>query len=188
MQAEEINQTMKELMGSVKGTIDHLQFELSKVRTGKASPTMLADILIDYYGSMTPLNQVANISTSDARTLSIQPWEKSMLGAIERAIFEANLGVTPMNDGEQVRLNIPPLTEERRRELVKQAKSYGEDAKISLRSARHKVLDAIKKSVKNGYSEDAGKDREKEVQDTINEYSKKIDHLVEAKEKDVMTV
>jgi ribosome recycling factor len=188
MQAEDINQTMKELEESMERAIEHLQHELSKVRAGKASPAMLAGIAVDYYGSMTPLSQVANISTSDARTLNIQPWEKSMLSVIERAIFEANLGVTPMNDGEQVRLNIPPLTEERRRDLVKQAKSHGEDAKISLRSARHKALDTIKKAVKDGYSEDAGKNREKEVQEIITDYSKKIDHLVEVKEKDVMTV
>ncbi|MFQ5446153.1 MAG: ribosome recycling factor [Saprospiraceae bacterium] len=188
MQTEEINHAMTGLKESLENTIKHLQFELSKVRTGKASPNMLADIAVDYYGSMTPLNQVASISTSDARTLNIQPWEKSLLPAIERAIFEANLGVTPMNDGEQVRLNIPPLTEERRRDLVKKAKSYGEEAKISLRSSRHKALDVIKKAVKDGYPEDDGKHKEKEVQDLINDYSKKIDDLVEVKEKDVMTV
>jgi len=188
MQAEEINQIMQELNESMVSSIEHLQHELSKVRTGKASPSLLADLTVDYYGSLTPLSQVANISTSAARTLNIQPWEKSMLSVIERAIFEANLGVTPMNDGEQVRLNIPPLTEERRRDLVKQAKSHGEDAKISLRSARHKALDAIKKAVKDGYSEDAGKNREKEVQELITSNSEKIDKLVEVKEKDVMTV
>ena len=109
--------------------LDHLQTELSKIRTGKASPSMVSGLLVDYYGSPTPLNQVANVSSADARTLAIQPWEKSMLSAIEQAIFAANLGITPMNDGEFVRITIPPLTEERRRELVKQAKHLGEEAK-----------------------------------------------------------
>ena len=172
----------------MQAAVDHLQFELTKIRTGKASTSLLIDIAINYYGHMTPLSQVANISTSDARTLVIQPWEKSMLGPIEKAIFEANLGITPMNDGEVIRLSIPPLTEERRKDLVKQAKHLGEEAKISLRSSRHKALDSIKKAVKDGYAEDAGKRKEGEVQDMITEYTKKIDHVVELKEKDVMTV
>lgn len=188
MQTEEINQLMQTTREEMEKAIEHLQFELTKVRTGKASASILIDIAVNYYGTMTPLNQVANISTSDSRTLVIQPWEKSMLAHIEKAIFEANLGITPMNDGEVVRLSIPPLTEERRLTLVKQAKHLGEEGKISLRSSRHKALDAIKKAVKDGYPEDAGKRKENEVQDLITEYTKKIDHLVEVKEKDVMTV
>ena len=188
MLSEEINLTIEIFKEALGKAAEHLQFELTKVRTGKASPSILLDIAVNYYGTMTPLNQVANISSSDARTLVIQPWEKSMLQHIEKAIFEANLGITPMNDGEIIRLNIPLLTEERRRDLVKQAKNLGEDAKISLRTARHKALDNIKKTVKEGYPEDAGKKKENEVQDAIAEYTKKIDHLVEAKEKDVMTV
>ncbi len=188
MQTEEINTLMKDAKLGMDSAIEHLVFELTKVRTGKASPSLLIDIAINYYGSMTPLNQVASISTSDARTLVIQPWEKSLLGPIERALFEANLGITPMNDGEVIRLAIPMLTEERRKELVKVAKQLGEDAKISIRNSRHKALDGIKKAVKDGYSEDLGKCREAEIQDLVNEYSKKVDQLVEAKEKDVMTV
>ncbi len=188
MQTEEINSTMKATEDAMKAAIDHLQFELTKVRTGKASTSLLIDIAINYYGTMTPINQVASVSTADARTIVIQPWEKSMLGPIEKAIFEANLGITPMNDGEIVRLSIPPLTEERRKDLVKQAKHLGEEAKISLRSSRHKALDTIKKAVKDGYPEDAGKRRESEVEDLIKEYTKKIEHMVELKEKDVMTV
>jgi len=188
MQTEEINSIMTAMEEAMKAAVEHLQFELTKIRTGKASTSLLIDIAVNYYGHMTPLSQVANTSTSDARTIVIQPWEKSMLGPIEKAIFEANLGITPMNDGEIIRLSIPPLTEERRRDLVKQAKQLGEEAKISLRSARHKALDGIKKEVKDGYAEDAGKRKETEVQNTINEYTKKIEHLVEAKEKDVMTV
>jgi ribosome recycling factor len=188
MQTEEINTLMKTTEDSMKAAIEHLQYELSKVRTGKASPNMLSDIVVAYYGHPTPLGQVSNISTSDVRTLVIQPWEKSMLSVIEKALFEANLGITPMNDGEVIRLSIPPLTEERRLTLVKQAKSLGEAAKISLRSARHKALDGIKHAVKDGYPEDAGKRKEKSVEDLIKEYTEKIDHLVEVKEKDVMTV
>ncbi len=184
----EIELIMNEAKGSMDKAIDHLVHELTKVRTGKASPAVLENISVEYYGSQTPLNQVANISASDSRTLSIQPWEKNMLPVIEKAIFEANLGVTPMNDGEVVRLSFPLLTEERRKELAKQAKHFGEEAKISVRNARHKALDAIRKAVKDGYPEDFGKRREQEIQDMVTEYSKKIDHLVEVKEADIMTV
>ena len=188
MTSEEINEIMQEAEALMQGAIDHLKYELTKVRTGKASTAMVNDILVPYYGNPTPLKQVANVTTSDARTISIQPWEKNMLGPIEKAIFEANLGITPMNDGEMVRLIVPPLTEERRIGLVKQAKALGEEGKISLRNARHKALDGIKKGVKEGYPEDAGKSREGEVQDMIKKYTNKIEALVEAKEKDVMTV
>jgi ribosome recycling factor len=188
MQTVEVNNTMQIAKESMQAAIDHLQFELTKVRTGKASPALLIDIAVNYYGAMTPLNQVASISTADARTIVIQPWEKKMLPTLEKAIFEANLGITPMNDGEVIRLSIPPLTEERRRDLVKQAKHLGEEAKISVRSARHKALDAIKKAIKDGYPEDAGKNKEGEVQDMVSDFTKKIDHLIEVKEKDVMHV
>lgn len=168
--------------------LEHLNNELVKIRTGKASPTMLSGLLVEYYGSPTPLNQVATVGTSDARTLTIQPWEKKMLGPIEQSIFAANLGLTPMNDGELIRINIPPLTEERRKILVKQAKHLGEEGKISLRSSRHKVMDSIKKAVKDGYPEDAGKRREDEVEKMLQEYYESIDKMVEVKEKDIMTV
>ena len=184
----EIEMIMNEARGSMEKALQHLAYELTKVRTGKASPSVLEDIQVDYYGAKTPLNQVANVSISDSRTLSIQPWEKKMLSVIEKAIFEANLGVTPMNDGETVRLSFPPLTEERRRELAKQAKHYGEEAKISVRNARHKALDALRKAVKQGYPEDLGKRREQEIQDLVTEYGKKIDHMMEMKEKDIMKV
>ena len=168
--------------------IDHLKAELVKIRAGKASPAMLNGIMVEYYGNPTPLNQVASIGTPDSRTISIQPWEKSMLGPIEKAIFASNLGVTPMNDGEFVRINVPPLTEERRVILVKQCKSLGEESKVSLRNTRHKMMDFIKKEVKDGYPEDAGKRKESKVQDMVNNYTEKIDHLIEVKEKDIMTV
>lgn len=173
---------------SMNQSIEHLQHELSKIRAGKASTAMLDGLKVEYYGTPTALSQVANVSTADAKTLVIQPWEKSMLAAIERSIFEANLGLTPMNDGEMVRINIPPLTEERRKMLAKSAKSLGEDAKIGLRSARHKAMDSIKKAVKDGYPEDAGKRREAEIQAMTDSYNKKVEVMLEAKEKDIMTV
>lgn len=173
----------------MEDAIDHLQKEFVKVRTGKASTAMLDGLLVKYYGSPTPLKQVANITTSDARTIVIQPWEKSVLGEIEKAIFEANFGITPQNDGELVRLVIPPLTEERRRQLVKQVKHLGEEAKISVRNTRRDAMNDIKKAVKEDhYPEDAGKRREAEIQELTNQYSDKIDKLVGVKEEDIMTV
>ena len=168
--------------------IEHLQQELVKVRTGKASASMLGGIVVSYYGSPTPLNQVSNISASDSRTLNIQPWEKNMLGPIEKAIFEANLGITPQNNGEMVILNIPPLTEERRKELVKKSKSLAEDSKVGVRQARREAIDDIKQEVKDGYPEDAGKKKEDEIQDLTNKYTAKIDDMVKAKEADIMKI
>ncbi|HMQ08154.1 MAG TPA: ribosome recycling factor [Saprospiraceae bacterium] len=172
----------------LEAALFHLSGELTKIRAGKASTSMLSGVMVDYYGHPTPLPQVSSLNTPDSRTISIQPWEKSMLGPIEKAIFASNLGLTPMNDGEFVRISIPPLTEERRKDLVKQAKALGEEAKISLRNTRHKVMDFIKKEVKDGYPEDAGKKRENEVQELITEYTKKVDKMIELKEKDIMTV
>ncbi len=168
--------------------IDHLQKELLKVRTGKASTSMLDGIMVNYYGAPTPVSQIANISTSDARTLTIQPWEKKMINEIEHAIFAANLGLTPQNDGELIRISIPPLTEERRKEFVKQIKHYGEEAKVSVRSTRHKVLDTIKKEQKNGLAEDVAKRKEHDIQNLVNDYSGRIDKIVESKDKEIMTV
>ena len=186
--AETIESTLVNGNAEMDRAIEHLRAELIKIRAGKASPSMLNGIMVDYYGNPTPLNQVANLGTPDSRTISIQPWEKSLLGAIERSIFEANLGLTPMNDGEFVRITIPPLTEDRRKQMVKHAKSLCEDAKVSLRSSRHKMLDFIKKEVKDGYPEDAGKRKEAEVQEMTNNHGKTIDQILEAKEKDIMTV
>jgi len=185
---DEINECFEEAGLEMDMAIEHLNSELSKIRTGKASPTIVKDILVTYYGTPTPLSQVANIATADARTLTIQPWEKNMLGPIEQAIFASNLGLTPQNDGEIVRLNIPPLTEERRKQMVKRAKEQGEKAKVSLRNTRHKVMDVLKKSVKNGFPEDAGKRKEEEIQKIVNEYGANIGKIVESKEKDIMTV
>lgn len=172
----------------MKHSLEHLQKELVRVRTGKASTAMLDGILVNYYGSPTPLKQVANVSTSDSRTLVIQPWEKSMVAPIEKSIFEANLGITPQNDGELVRLVIPALTEERRLELVKQIKHMGEDAKVSIRNARREAMEEIKKAVKDGYPEDLGKRKEGEVQELTNQYTAKVDKMLEIKEEDIMKV
>jgi len=169
-------------------TIDHLNKELTKIRTGKASPAILEGLQVEYYGSHVPLQQVANVGTSDARTISIQPWEKGMLAKIEQALFAANLGITPMNDGEVIRLSIPPLTEERRKDLVKQAKAIGEEAKVALRHIRHKAIDVIKKEVKNGYPEDMGKRKEADVEKMLHGHTESIDHMIQNKEKDIMTV
>lgn len=176
----------KESMGS---SIDHLQKELVKIRTGKASPAILGGILVPYYGSKTPLNQVSNVATSDARTLTIQPWEKSMLAPIEKAIFEANLGFTPQNNGEIIIISVPPLTEERRKELGKRARKIGEDAKVSIRNARRDAISEIKKAVKNdGYPEDAGHKKEEATDKLSKKFISKIDSMIEAKEKEIMTI
>ncbi len=185
---ETIESTLTDGKALFDKALDHLNSELTKIRAGKASPSMLNGLKVDYYGTPTALNQVANISTPDARTLSIQPWEKNMLGAIEQTIFQANLGLTPMNDGEFVRISIPPLTEERRKDLVKQSKSLAEDAKISLRNGRHKMIDFIKKEVKDGYPEDSGKKKESDVDAMVKNYTIKIEAMIAAKEKDIMTV
>ncbi len=185
---EEIEFQIEESKENMEGALEHLQKELVKIRTGKASSSIFNGLMVDYYGSPTPLKQVANISNVDARTLVIQPWEKGMLENIERAIFQANMGITPQNDGEIIRITIPMLTEERRRDLVKQVKLSGEDAKVSVRNARRAAMEFVKKSVKDGFSEDAGKDFEDSIQKMTNSYGAKIDGIVDAKEKDIMTI
>ena len=185
---DEVGDYIEEAQMAMEESINHLQKELATIRAGKASPNMLSGISVPYYGSPTPLNQVANVGASDSRTITIQPWEKNMLAPIEKAIFEANLGVTPQNNGEVVIINIPPLTEERRKELVKRSKSIGEDTKVGIRSARRDAMDGIKQSVKAGYPEDAGKRREEEVEKLTKDYIEKVDQLTASKEKDIMTI
>lgn len=185
---EDANQFVESAELLMSGSIEHLQKELIKVRAGKANPAMVSDLLVPYYGSPTPVNQVANVSTSDSRTIVIQPWEKSMLSPIERSIFEANLGVTPQNDGEVIRISIPPLTEERRRDLVKSAKGLGEDAKVSIRNARRDAMEHVKKAVKDGFPEDMGKRLESNIQELTDSFAEKVDKLVTAKEKEIMTI
>jgi len=185
---EELNQTIEKSSELMDEAMDHLARELTKIRAGKASPAMLNGIMVDYYGNPTPLSQVANISTPDSKMLSIQPWEKAMIGPIEQAIFGANLGFTPQNNGESIIINIPPTTEERRINLVKQSKALGEDAKVSLRSVRQKTMDSIKKAVKAGLSEDMGKMKEDEVEKSVKAYYEKVSNLIGAKEKEIMTI
>ena len=188
MDEELLSEHLEENKMLMEEAIGHLEGELVKIRTGKASPAMLSGLLVKYYGAPTPLQQVGNVSIADSRTLTIQPFDKTSIGDIERAIFEANLGVTPQNDGELIRINIPPLTEERRKQLAKQVKAEGEKAKVSLRNARRDAMEAIKKEVKNGYPEDAGKRREDEVQGWVDSFNDKVEKHVENKERDVMTL
>jgi ribosome recycling factor len=168
--------------------ITHLEKALIKIRAGKASPTMLGGVYVDYYGASTPLQQVANIGTSDARTIVIQPWEKNMIVAIEKAIMAANLGFNPDNNGEIIRINIPMLTEERRANFVKQVKHEGEESKISIRSARRETMEELKKMKKDGLSEDAEKSAEEKVQKLTDKFYSKVDELIALKEKDIMTI
>jgi ribosome recycling factor len=172
----------------MKKAINHLEAELIKIRAGKANPQMLDGIVVDYYGSPMPINQVANISVMDARTLSIQPWEKNMLQPIERAIIGANIGVTPQNDGNLIRLFLPPLTEERRRELVKRCQAEGEHSKVAIRNIRRDAIEAIKKLQKNGLSEDASKDAEADVQGVTDRYIAAVEKHLSSKEKEIMSV
>lgn len=172
----------------MENALKHLESELSRIRAGKANPHILDGIEVDYYGTMTPLAQVSNISTPDAKTIAIQPWEKSMIDPIERAIMAANIGLNPANNGELIRLNIPPLTEERRLLLVKQVKNEGETAKVSIRNARRDANDELKSMQKNGLPEDAEKRAVIKVQDLTNDFTEKVDKIVEAKDKDIMTV
>jgi len=170
---------------SMDASIEHLQKALTKIRAGKASPMMLSTVMVDYYGSQTPLSQVSNINTPDARTLSVQPWEKNLLTDIETAIMNANLGFNPMNNGEMVIINVPPLTEERRIQLAKQAKGEAEDAKVSIRSARQ---DANKELKALDISEDLLKNAEVDVQELTDKYSDRVDAILEAKEAEIMKV
>ena len=185
---EEINFIIDSAKESMEGSVAHLQKTFLNIRAGKASPQMLGSVFVDYYGSQTALSQVANISTADARTLTVTPWEKSMLQPIEKAIQIANLGLNPMNNGETIIINIPALTEERRKELAKQAKSEAEDAKIGIRNVRKDANTQIKKEEKNGLSEDICKDAEDRVQKLTDNYIKVIDDVFAGKEAEIMKV
>jgi ribosome recycling factor len=185
---EEIKMVMEMTQDSMKKALSHLDETLAHVRAGKADTRSLDGITIDYYGTVTALSQVSNINTPDARTIKIQPWEKTLIGPIERAIMIANLGFNPSNNGESILINIPPLTEERRKELVKQARHEGEVAKISLRNARKEAIDQFKQMKKDGLSEDMEKDAEEEVQNHTAEYTRKVEEMIKKKEIDIMTV
>lgn len=183
---EDIDIILESARDQMKESIKHLEKELLKIRAGRANPSMLEGIRLDYYGNLTPLNQVANLNTPDARTISVQPWEKAMIPEIEKAILNSNLGLNPQNNGEQIMINIPPLTEDRRKELVKRAKNEAEEARIAIRNARKEANDEIKKL--DGISEDIIKDAEGRVQGITDKHVKQVDEIVERKEAEIMHV
>lgn len=185
---EELDFILESTEEGMRNSLAHLEKEFVNIRAGKATPAMLGGVFVDYYGSATPLAQVSNINTPDARTITVQPWEKNMLQPIEKAIQIANLGFNPMNNGDQIIISVPPLTEERRRDLVKQAKTYAEDAKVGIRNVRKDANTEIKKLEKNGLSEDVCKSAEEEVQNLTNSYIKKVDEHLALKEAEIMKV
>lgn len=185
---EEIQMIFDEAKQQMDKAISHLESELQKIRAGKAHPSMLDSVRVDYYGSMTPLKQIANVSTPDPRTITVQPWEKSSLDTIGTAITNANLGLNPQSNGDIIIINVPALTEERRKDLVKRVKAEGEHARVSIRNARKEANDMIKAEEKDGLSEDLAKGAEGKVQDLTDTYNKKVEEILDNKEKDIMTV
>lgn len=185
---EELELIYDDLKSSNSKSLQHLESELTKVRAGKATPSMLSGVMVDYYGSPTPIQQVGNINTMDARTLTVQAFERSMLNEIAKGILNANLGLNPQNNGEQLIIQIPLLTEDRRRDLVKKAKAEGEHAKVGIRNNRKDAIDMVKSMKADGLSEDMTKDAENEIQNITNSFIKKVDDLVDLKEKDIMTI
>ena len=185
---EEIEFLLDESKEQMENAISHLEAGLTKIRAGKATPSMLEGVMVDYYGTRSPISQVANVNTQDARTLVIQPWEKSMLDNISKAIIDANLGLNPQNDGTLIRINVPALTEERRKDLVKKTKAEAEHCKVTLRNVRKEANDTLKKLQKNGMPEDEVKEGEAKVQALTDTYTAKCDKHLEVKEKEIMTV
>jgi ribosome recycling factor len=185
---EDTDLILAEAEDGMKSTISHLEDELSKIRAGKASPSMLDAVQVEYYGTMTPLNQVSNVNTPDAKTIRIQPWEKGMLDVIEKGITNSNTGLNPQNNGDVIMINVPPLTEERRKELVKRARSEAETAKVSIRTARKEANDEIKKLQKDGLSEDLANDAEESIQQLTDKYNSQADKEVDRKEEAIMTI
>jgi ribosome recycling factor len=186
--SEELSLQINSVSASMEKAIAHLESELVKMRVGRANPQMFDSVVVDYYGSPTAIAQVANISVADARTLTIQPWEKNMLQPIERAIIAGNLGVTPQNDGSIIRIFLPPLTEERRKEVVKKVQAEGEHSKVAIRNIRRDAIEGVKKLQKNGLSEDIATDGEKQIQDITNKFIALVDKHLAAKEKEIMSV
>ncbi|MBN2893589.1 MAG: ribosome recycling factor [Bacteroidales bacterium] len=185
---EELEMYMEDAKERMSKALNHLEDELTKIRAGKASPSMLKDVKVDYYGTITPLTQMANVGTADARTIVIQPWEKKMIGEVEKAILKANLGFNPVNNGEIIRIVVPELTEERRQQLSKMVKTEGENGKIAVRNIRRDTITEIKKLEKDGLSEDVSKDSQDEVQKLTDDYTANIDKIIEAKQKDIMSI
>lgn len=184
----DVNAILSDTEAHMKKAIDHLEFELARIRAGKANPDMLAGVNVDYYGTKTPVAQTATINTTDAKTLIVKPWDKSMLEPIEKAIMAANLGFTPQNDGELIRIVLPPLTEERRQELVKAVKKEAEQARISIRNIRRDAMQNVKKLLDEGLSEDMEKKAEGEIQNKTDKYTELVEKHVAAKEKEILTV
>ncbi len=184
----ESKQILNDATTRMERTVEHLEEELLNVRAGKASPNVLNGVMVDYYGSQTPVSGVASVTVPDAKTILIQPWDKNLIRVIEKAIIDSNIGLTPSNNGEQIRLSIPPLTEERRKELVKQVRAEAETARISLRNARRDAVEAFKKAIKEGMPEDESKDGENQAQKLLEKFSKQLDALLDKKEKEIMTV
>ena len=179
---------LNETTERMERAVAHLTEELLNIRAGKASVNVLNGVFVDYYGSQTPVSGVASVTVPDAKTILIQPWDKNMIRPIEKAIIDSNIGLTPSNNGEHIRLSIPPLTEDRRKEIVKKVKAEGETARISLRNARRDAVEAFKKAVKDGMPEDEGKDGEAQIQKIVEKFNKSIDASFEKKEKEIMTV
>ena len=186
--AEDVAKIASTAEDQMKKAIGHLEAELVKIRAGKANPQMIEGIMVDYYGSHMPISQVANISVMDARTLSIQPWEKNMLQPIEKAILAANIGITPQNDGNLIRLFLPPLTEERRKELVKKCHNEAEHSRVSIRNIRRDAIEHVKRLEKSGLSKDVAKDAETNIQQVTDKYISAIENHLAAKEKEIMVV
>jgi ribosome recycling factor len=186
--AIDINQIIKSAEDKMSSAISYLDDELARIRAGKANPRILDNVRVSYYGAMTPLTNIASVNTPDAKTLLVTPWEKTLIREIEKAILHSDVGITPENNGEVIRLGIPPLTGERRRDLAKQAKHEAESAKISIRNTRREVIDLLKKSVKEGVAEDVEKDAEEKMRKIHDKFIRKIDELYLAKEKEIMTV
>ena len=185
---EEIELIIEEARDRMEKALEHLEHELARLRAGRATPALLDGVTVDYYGVNSPLSQVSNINTPDPKTILIQPWEKNMLGTIEKAIMAANIGLTPVNNGEVIRINVPPLTEERRHQLVKQVRNEGETAKISVRNTRKWANDELKGLLKEGLPEDLEKNAVEEIQQITHDYTLKVDKIMAIKEKDIMTV
>jgi ribosome recycling factor len=186
--SEVLSMLIDDTASQMKKAIAHLEAELLKIRAGKATPQIVEGIFVEYYGNPTPINQVANVSVADARTLNIQPWEKNMIAPIEKAIMASNIGLTPQNDGQTIRLFLPPLTEERRKDLVKRVNGEGEQAKIAVRNIRRDNIEVIKKQQKDGLSEDAAKDCESKIQVLTDKFIALIDQHCKDKDKEIMTI
>jgi len=186
--SDEVKMALDEAQDAMNKSIEHLEFELNKIRAGKATPAMLEGVRVDYYGSLTPLKNVANITAPDARTLTVQPWEKGMLDSISKGIMEANLGLNPQNNGDVIMIAVPMLTEERRKELSKRSHAEGEHARVGIRNSRKAAIDFLKQAQKDGLPEDEAKSGETKVQELTDRFNKKVDEVLAAKDKDIMTI